>query len=322
MRWWYLKHEHCRGYAVDHHSKAQVDSSRDLPHDISEFYLTDKNRNWYMIPKIALENLELSRMVCGTNQFVGISHVIGRFYRVGDPGLIHRSPFSTFYYMHKFKDVGKIVEIMLYLAQEHGINCCVSSPRDAIHEAIQQVEKETGVKFHWLCTPSTRHTVPGLEGDIFKQIEWCADRGVSVCMPHRDYTDKALDVEANIIKGYPEISACIRDHGMIPGLSTHYIETIKAVEDNGYDAPLVIQPHNRIGFESDTEPTTLTTHIQETKLQILNIKPMAAGRIRPEEGLRWCLERIKPNDFLAVGFGDIKYAKEDAAFVENLMNQP
>jgi hypothetical protein len=273
-----------------------------------------------MIPKVKLEHLDLSRMLCGTNQFVGISHVYGAFYRVRDPGLIHRSPLSTFYYMHKFKAVKKIVEIMLFLAQEHGVNACISSPRDSIHEAIQQVRKETGEHYHWICTPSTRLTAKGLPPDIWGQIQWCADHGVSVCAPHRDYTDKALDKAAFTIKGYPEISARIRDLKMIPGLSTHYVETIKAVEDNKYDAPVIVQPHNKIGFESDTDPAMLTRCIQETKLQVINIKPMAAGRLRPREGLEWCLHRIKPVDFLAVGFGDIKFAREDVEVVEQIMN--
>jgi hypothetical protein len=223
--------------------------------------------------------------------------------------------------MHKFKDVQKIIEIMVYLAREHGINACISSPRDSIHEAIQAVQKETGEQFHGICTPSTRLTAKGLLPDIEKQLQWCADHDVSVCAPHRDYTDKALDKAAFTIKGYPEIAARIRDLKMVPCLSTHYVETIKAVEDNNYDAPVIIQPHNKLGFESDTDPDTLTRRIRETKLQIINIKPMAAGRIKPREGLEWCLQRIKPTDFLAVGFGDIKYAREDGRIVDAVMNE-
>ncbi len=273
-----------------------------------------------MIPKVRLENLEMPRMLCGTNQFVGISHVYGGFYRIRDPGLIHRSPLSTFYYMHKFKDIKKVVEIMLFLAQEHGVDACISSPRDSVYAAIQAVKKETGRPYHWICTPSTRLTAKGIQPDISKQIQWCADHEVSVCAPHRDYTDKALDKVAFTIEGYPEIAARVRDLKMIPGLSTHCIGTIKAVDDNKYDAPVIIHPHNKIGFESDGEPDTISRRIKETRLQVINIKPMAAGRIRPRDGLEWCLQRIKPVDFLAVGFGDIKFAREDVDIVEELMN--
>nr|MDO8113194.1 hypothetical protein [Candidatus Sigynarchaeota archaeon] len=273
-----------------------------------------------MIPKIKLERLDISRAICGTNQFVGISHVYGGFYRIGDPGLIHRSPLSTFYYMRKFKDVTKVVEIMLHLAVEHGINACISSPRDNVHEAIQAVRKETGQDYYWICSPSTRNTAKDLRPDIFKQIQWCADHGVSVCIPHRDYTDKALDVKTFTIKGYPEIAARIRDLHMIPGLSTHFVESIKAVEDNKYDAPVIVQPFNKLGFESNTDPETLSHRIQDTKLQIINIKPMAAGRIRPREGIEFCLKRIKLNDFIAVGSGDIKFAREDGKILEDLLN--
>ncbi|NMC06697.1 MAG: hypothetical protein GYA24_15875 [Candidatus Lokiarchaeota archaeon] len=273
-----------------------------------------------MIPKIPLEHLELPRMLCGTNQFVGISHVYGALYRIGDPGLIHRSPFSTFYYARKFKDVNKIVEIMLFLARDHGVNACISSPRDSIHAAIQQVRKETGTAYHWICTPSTRLTAKSLVPDIHKQIQWCAEHEVSVCAPHRDYTDKALDKGTLEIRGYPEIAARIRDMHMIPGLSTHQVETIAAVETHHYDAPVIVQPFNKLGFESNADPATIERRIKETRLQVINIKPMAAGRIKPREGLEWCLQRIKPVDFLAVGFGDIQFAREDVAIVEAMMN--
>jgi hypothetical protein len=107
---------------------------------------------------------------------------------------------------------------------------------------------------------------------------------------------------------------------MIPGLSSHYIETIDAVEKNNYDAPLIIQPLNKIGFESDCRPELLIKKIQSTKLQILNIKPMAAGRITPGEAFSWNLKQIKPNDFLAVGFGKYQYCVQDAKLIDQLMN--
>jgi hypothetical protein len=266
-----------------------------------------------MIPKINLENLKLSKIVCGTNQFVGITH--------------RKNPIDIWMHIRRFKEASTVAKCMIYLVQNHGVNCCVSSPRDKLYEAIQMTMKETGEKFYWLCTPSRRGTVADLESDVYKQIDWCADHEVAVCMPHRDYTDNALDKKKLIIGGnakdlppYPEISAYIRDKGMIPGLSTHYIESIEAVEKNKYDAPLIIQPLNKIGFESDTDPETLTKKIQSTKIQILSIKPMAAGRIKHTEALPWVLQRIKPNDFLAVGHGKYEYVVENGKLVDSLLN--
>ena len=116
---------------------------------------------------------------------------------------------------------------------------------DRIYQAIQTTEKETGNKFHWLCTPSTCHTVNSLEPDIFEQIKWCADHGVSVCMPHRDFTDKHLDKENRVIHDLESILTAIRDAGMITGLSCHYHEVIRVVEERKYDVPLIIQPFNQ-----------------------------------------------------------------------------
>jgi hypothetical protein len=44
---------------------------------------------------------------------------------------------------------------------------------------------------------------------------------------------------------------------------------------------------------------------------------MAAGRIEPYEGLSYCLNNIKKNDFLAVGFGKFEYCIEDGKFLED-----
>ncbi len=266
-----------------------------------------------MIPKITLENIKLSKIVCGTNQFVGITH--------------RGNPLDMLAHLIRFKEVKTIAKFMIYLNQEHGINCTISSPRDKVFKAINITEKETGERFHWICSPSKRKTAKNIEPDLIKQINWCADHNVSVCITHRSYTDNALDKEKLVIGGnkntdfqpYPEISALIRDKDMIPGLSTHYFESIKAVEKNNYDAKLIVQPLNKKGFQSNTTPEHLIKVIQETKLNIINIKPMAAGRIKPREGISFCLNNIKENDLLAVGFGKFKYCVEDGKIFEEIL---
>jgi hypothetical protein len=267
-----------------------------------------------MIPKVELENLKLSRMVIGTNQFNGITH--------------RPNAFEIFKHKRFFRESTTVAKFMIHLVQEHGLNCLVSSPRDKMYDAIKLTEKETGTKLYWICTPSRRHTVKGLPGSIYEQIDWCADHEVAVCMPHRDYTDNAIDKKNLTIGGnsgfepYPEVAAYIRDKKMIPGLSTHYIESIEAVEKNKYDAPLIIQPLNKIGFESDCAPDVLAAKIKSTKIKILSIKPMAAGRISPEEGLPWAVERLKKDDLIAVGTGDkFQYCIHDGKLMEDLLNK-
>lgn len=287
-----------------------------------------------MIPKISLENLMLSKIVCGCNPFVGITH--------------RWNLIDIFLHLKRFKEPESVASFMIYLLQEHGINCCLSSPRDKIFEAIKITKYETGENYYWICTPSRRRTVKNLPKEVYKQIDWCAEKEVSVCMPHRDYTDNALDKNKLVIgerhpslPSYPEVSSYIRDLGMIPGLSTHYHETIIAVEKNNYDAPLVIQPFNMIGyhFEKGTRlwnywgdatrtptrhssaiPEHLIKIIQNTKLQILNIKPMAAGRIRPRDALTFCLRNIKKNDFLAAGFSKFQHCVENGKIFEEILN--
>jgi hypothetical protein len=266
-----------------------------------------------MIPKISLENLKLSKFVCGTNPFVGITH--------------RWNPFEMLAHLRRYKEPLTVAKVMMHLLQEHGVNCCVSSPRDKVYEAIKIVERETGERFHWICTPSKRNTAKNIPRDEFKQIDWCADRNITVCGMQRAYTDRAIDIKKLKIgennpkfPSYPELSAYIRDKGMIPVISSHYYQTIYAAEKNKYDAALIFQPVNFKGYMSNTNPEHLVEVIQKTNLQILAIKPLAAGRIAPKEGFSYILESIKENDFIAVGFGNFEQCVEDGKIIEEILN--
>ena len=79
-----------------------------------------------MMPRISLENLKLSKIVCGTNPFVGITH--------------RNNPFDILSHLRRFKQPETIAKFMIHLLQEHGINCCVSSPRDKMYQAIKIME--------------------------------------------------------------------------------------------------------------------------------------------------------------------------------------
>lgn len=265
-----------------------------------------------MIPKISLENLKLSKFVCGTNQFVGITH--------------RWNPIEMWAHIKRYKEPSTVAKIMLHLYQEHGVNCCVSSPRDKIFEAIKIVEKETGDQFHWICTPSKRGTAKNIPRDEYKQIDWCEERNVSVCGMQRGYTDRAIDkIKLTIGEDnpkyptFPELSAYIRDKEMIPAISSHYHQSILAADKNNYDAPLIFQPVNIMAYQSHTNTEHLIKLIKNTKRQILAIKPLAAGRLNPREGISFALKNIKENDFIAIGFSNFEQAVEDGKIVEELL---
>lgn len=267
-----------------------------------------------MIPKVSVENIQFSKIVCVTNQFVGITH--------------RPNPFGIYAHLRRFRNPETVAKFMIYLFQEHGINCCLSSPRDKIYEAIKITEKEIGEKFHWICSPSMRRTAKDLPRDVFKQVDWCMERHVSICLMQRGYVDHAINKDEKVIGGYqpeyppyPEISAYIRDKGMVPGLTSHFHETLIAAEENDYDAPVIVIPFNKIGFINTTSIDELKELIQKTKRQIIAIKPMAAGRIPPKEGLKFTLNNIKDNDLMAIGFGKFEYCVEDGKILEEYFNK-
>ncbi len=257
-----------------------------------------------MIPSISLEHLKISKLICGTNNFVGINHRLDFIY----------GP----YYWYKFRKLERITEILDYYVDK-GVNSIISSPRERIFDAIQSVQNDKGIKIHWICTPSTRKTVKGLERDMHTQIDWCADHEVCVCLPHRNFTDFALDTKSMTINGLEPVLEHIRDRGMVPGLSCHFHEVIEAVEKNNYDVKLIVQPLNQLGYMSNTNTAKLIQRIQNTKISILNIKPLAAGRLEPKMAIQFCLKSIKPTDFISLGTPLLSQAQENVAIVEEFL---
>lgn len=247
--------------------------------------------------------MELSRLVCGTNAFCGISHF---------------TP-SRDMFLAEYFTLERVIEIMTFVLEEFGVNCIVSSPRDNIARAIDAIEKETGTRYAWLCTPSARDTAKGAGQSLAEQVRWCADHHVAACLPHRSWTDAYMNTARMEIEGLEEVTAQVRDLGMIPGLSTHYYEAISICEQRKYDIPLIIQPLNVLGFQSNIEVNTLARKIKSTRIAILAIKPMAAGRVEPETGLEFAFRNVKDGDLVAAGFSCLQDADYDCQLVERLL---
>lgn len=72
--------------------------------------------------------------------------------------------------------------------------------------------------------------------------------------------------------------------------------------------------NKKVGIDIDMINT-----IRNTRIQILNIKPLAAGRVEPEIGLNFCFNNIKDNDFVACGFGCMQDADYDCQLVERIL---
>ena len=252
-------------------------------------------------PTTFVEHLELSRLMVGTNWFLGYSHQSAAKSR----------------WIKEYMDLDRIVEIMCLFARE-GINCVMGPLNPALQEAIRRVEAETGVHMIWACTPSGEHI-----DDLLPNIEQAAEMGAEICMPHQHWTDGNLVANDTRLIGLEKATERIRSLGMIPGLSTHRPETIRVCDDAGYDVATYIQIYNPIGFLCQVETDWVAKVINSTTKPVMCIKPLAAGRVLPTTGLSFVYHSIKPTDLVCIGTMSTYEAEDDIRIArEILSSQP
>ncbi len=249
-------------------------------------------------PMTRIEDVAISRLMVGTNWFLGYSHFSAAKSR----------------WIKEYMTVDRIVEIMCVFARE-GINTVMSMQNPTMQEAIRRVKMETGVAMEWVCTPSGEHV-----DDLLPGIEESAELGARFCMPHQHWTDGNLVVNEKRIIGLERVTERIRDLGMIPGLSTHRPETVRVCDDAGYDVATYIQLYNSLGFLCQVETDWIAKVINGTPKPVMCIKPLAAGRVLPTTGLNFVYNTVKPTDTVCIGTMSVYEAQDDIRIARGILD--
>jgi hypothetical protein len=239
-----------------------------------------------MFPRTTIENLSVSRMIIGTNWFVGCSH----------------TSHAKDSYLKGVMTASKIADIMEVFVQ-HGIDTLMGQIQNKVlHEAVLETQQRTGKKLIFLSTPSIN---PGDRPEDFdaarKAIETDAQLGAAFCMPHVFCTDSLVDIRTRKIRNMDRYCRFIRDAGMLPGLSTHMSESIVYADESGLDVATYISIYNASGFLMHLEVDWVNKVIWEAKRPVITIKPLAAGRLLPLVGLSFVWSTIRPIDMVAIG---------------------
>lgn len=250
------------------------------------------------IPQVALAGHEISRLICGTNCFLGFSHMSE----------------ARDLWLKRYFTLERIVEV-LTACSESGINAIVGPADPKLAEALKEHDRRTGIRLHWIATTyGDRELIREKE-----EIAWLAEQGAEYCLIQAGYTDSNLFTSEKIVKGLDELIYAIRKHGMAPGVSTHRPETLNVCEEAGYGLALYILPINIIGFLSPVETNWVSDIIKNTPKPVVAIKPLASGRVMPEDGLRFAFNAIKDTDVVAVGLMGPEEVKEDAALAAGIL---
>ncbi len=238
-----------------------------------------------MFPRTTIGGVSVSRMVVGTNWFLGFSHTSA----------------AKDDFIRNFQTRSSIVDV-LQVFLEFGVDAVLGPTSPLLMEGIQEAEQRTGQKITLILTPMF-NVRPGGPADQEPEpvIAQCKKIGATFCMPHQQVTDALLDRTTRSIRGIEKISALIRQYEMVPGLSTHLPETVVFCDENNYDIESYLQIYNAAGFMMPIEVDWELQIILDSKKPVTTIKPLAAGRLMPLVGLSFVWNTLRDIDLVTIG---------------------
>lgn len=236
-------------------------------------------------PRTNIGGVSVSRLVVGTNWFLGFSH----------------TSFAKDDFIRNYQSRERIAEILEVFLQA-GVDTVLGPMHPLMLEGIQEAQQRTGQKIILALTPLF-NTSPGgpAKQEPEAVIAECQKMGATLCLPHQQVTDALLDRTTRQIRDIENITCLIRQYGMVPGLSTHLPETVTFCDENHYDIETYIQIYNAAGFMMPVEVDWESRIILDAQKPVLTIKPLAAGRLIPLVGLCFVWNTLRPQDLVAIG---------------------
>ena len=236
-------------------------------------------------PRTMVGGVSVSRMIIGTNWFLGWSHTSAA-----------KDRFIKTY--HNRQSIASVLEVFF----KHGIDTVMGPLHPLLREALNETEQRTGRAGILITTPHF-NILPNGPADMEPErvFDACRQGGAAICMPHQCMTDALMDKMHEKIRDIDRYTRLIRERGMIPGLSTHMPETVIYADKTGADVETYIQIYNAIGFLMQVEVDWVMRIIKNANNPVMTIKPMAAGRVLPPVGLAFVWNTIRDQDMVTVG---------------------
>ncbi|NPV54609.1 MAG: hypothetical protein HPY71_14020 [Firmicutes bacterium] len=251
-----------------------------------------------MFPKSEIGNYNISRLICGTNCFLGFSHFSG----------------ARDAWLKRFFDIDHIVEV-LEACSRQGINAILGPADQKLATALKEHEARTGRHMYWIATTYGRRSID----DEKKTLEWLREQGAEFGLIFAGYVDANLITSRKEVEGLRTLLNFSRQLGLVPGVSTHRPETINVCDEAGYDIDVYVLPLNVLGFMSPVETNWIARIIRDTPKSVVTIKPLASGRVMPEDGLRFVYASIKSTDCVAVGLMSPEEVEDDIAVARQIL---
>jgi hypothetical protein len=256
-------------------------------------------------PRTTVGGASLSRLIVGTNWFLGYSH-----YSAAKDQLIRNT--------QNREKIAAILEVFLMA----GVDTVMGPLNPLLTEAVQDAQQRTGLEVKLILTPWF-NLLPGGDptNDPEPVIDQCKASGATICMPHQMVTDALMDRMYRKIRHIDKYTQLIRQYEMIPGLSTHMPETVVYADETGADVDTYIQLYNATGFLMQVETDWVMKIINHAQKPVMTIKPLAAGRLLPVAGLAFVWNTIRVQDMVTIGTTTPDEAREVIDISLNLLAQ-
>ena len=258
------------------------------------------------LPQVKLGSHSVSRLVCGSNPFLGYS------YRSAAHDRWQRRTFTP-------QRISEVLEKCLQV----GVNTVACNYDDArtMPQALELLEKRTGTRMQWIAYTH------GGEGFQRESIGMIADDGAIACYIqggvadsqfHYNYVGHVVPDQGDTLDKVVDWLALIRERGMVPGLGTHQPYIIRQAEARGYDLEFYTTPLNFLGIYCQYHAAVMA--INETRKPVLAIKTLGGGlKTSPQDGLTCALASLKPTDMVAVGMENEEIVEDNAALVAGII---
>jgi len=247
-------------------------------------------------PRTSVGGVSVSRLIIGTNWFLGWSHT-----SAAKDALITSSQTR--------RNIADTIAVFL----DYGVDTVMGPLHPLLAEALSEAEDRSGRRIIRIYTPTFNILPDGSpEKEPERVFDLCREAGATFCMPHQCVTDTLLDRMFGVIREIGRYTALIRERGMIPGLSTHMPETVVIADKTGADVETYLQIYNAAGFLMQVEADWVMRIIANAKKPVMTIKPLAAGRLLPPVGLAFVWNTIRDCDMVAVGTSTPDEAREVA----------
>jgi hypothetical protein len=239
-----------------------------------------------MFPRTNIENLSVSRLMIGTNWFLGYSHTS----KAKDNDIVDTMTAGR---------IADIVEVFMKAGVDTLYGICANQK---LIDGIAEAEQRTGKKCITISIPSFPLDVTDeSKGEAERELDELAELGVAICMPHQCTTDAFADHKTKSFGELDVYLRMMRERGMIPGLSTHMPQTLIYADECELDIGTYIQIYNAAGFLMQVEIEWVQQVIWKAKKPVITIKPLAAGRLSPLVGLGFAWSTIRDIDMVCVG---------------------